>query len=89
MPEIYGHRIGDAAAAELIAKLRARGTTEAAKAAEAIGHTRTRRDATAEESLQERNAIMLELDEWENLDATAPALADLRDRLSGRTRRVT
>ena len=40
------------------------------------------RDATAETSNQAREAILLELQEWVDLDKVAPDLAVLRDHLS-------
>ena len=82
VPQLYGHQIGDADYAELIAKLRARGTPEAANAAAAIASSRSR-DTTAEESLQARDAILRELRDWADLDEKAPSLARLRHRLSG------
>jgi hypothetical protein len=81
MPRLYGDRITDAESAELVAKLRARGTTEAIVAADTVGKG-PRRDATVATSVQARDAILRELKDWKNLDATSPSLAGLRDRLS-------
>lgn len=82
MPQLYGHQIGDADYAELIAKLHARNTPEAINAAAALGSSRSR-DTTAEESLQARDAVLRELRDWEDLEEKAPSLARLRHRLSG------
>ena len=82
VPLLYGNRISDAESAELISKLRARGTSGATAAADTVG-TGPRRDTTAESSLQARNAILFELQEWNDLATKAPGLVGLRDRLSG------
>lgn len=84
MPRLYGDRITDAESAELIAKLRARGTPDAMVAADTVGKG-PRRDATQATSEQARDAILLELCDWEDLDASSPSLAGLRDRLSAPT----
>ncbi len=81
MPRLYGDRITDAESAELIARLRARGTAEATTAADTVGKGPSR-DATVATSLVAREAIALELREWDGLDAVAPSLARLRDRLA-------
>jgi hypothetical protein len=81
MPRLYGDRISDAESAELIAKLRARGTSEAIVAADTVGKG-PRRDATVATSLQARDTILLELCDWDGLDEEAPRLAGLRDRLA-------
>lgn len=81
MPRLYGDRITDAESAELIAKLRARGTPDALVAADTVGRG-PRRDATQATSVQARDAILLELQDWKDLDASSPSLAGLRDRLS-------
>jgi hypothetical protein len=80
MPRLYGDRISDTESAELIAKLRARGTSAAGVAADTIG--KGRRDETVATSLQARDTILLELCDWDGLDETAPRLAGLRDRLA-------
>lgn len=85
MPLLYGDRITDAESAELVGKLRARGTSDATIAAETVGKG-PRRDATVATSMQARDAILLELQAWKNLDASSPSLAGLRDRLSAPTR---
>ncbi len=82
MPRLYGDRISDAESAELIAKLRARGTAEAIGAANTVGKS-PGRDTTVASSLEARDAILLELRAWKGLDEEAPGLAGLRDRLSG------
>jgi hypothetical protein len=81
MPSLYGDRITDAEAEELLVRLRARGTPEAAMAAQTIrsGHPR---DATAVSALEARGAILLELVEWVDLAGSAPGLVRLRDRLA-------
>ena len=81
MPRLYGDRITDAESAQLIAKLRARGTADALIAANTVSKG-PGRDATVATSLQARDAILLELQDWDDLDATAPSLAILRDRLA-------
>jgi hypothetical protein len=81
VPRLYGDRISDAESAELIAKLRARGTSDASIAALTVG-AGANRDATAATSLQARDAILLELLDWDALDEEAPSLAGLRDRLA-------
>ena len=82
MPRLYGDRISDAESAELIAKLKARGTAEAIGAANTVGKS-PGRDTTVASSLEARDAILLELRAWKGLDEEAPGLAGLRDRLSG------
>ena len=81
MPRLYGDRITDAESAALIAKLRARGTSEATVAADTVGKGPSR-DATVATSLVAREAILRELREWDGLDQVAPSLAGIRDRLS-------
>jgi hypothetical protein len=81
VPRLYGDRISDAESAELIAKLRARGTSAAIIAADTVGKG-PRRDATVATSLEARDMILLELCDWDDLDETAPRLAGLRDRLA-------
>ena len=82
MPWLYGDRITDADAAELLARLRARDTSQATLAAATIASGQGR-EATAATGLEVREAILLELVDWDDLDDTAPGLARLRDRLSG------
>ena len=81
MAYLYGDRISDVESAELVGKLRVRGTTEAMLAADTVSRGASR-DATAESSLRARDAILLELRAWADLDQKAPSLAGLRDRLS-------
>jgi len=81
MPRLYGDRISDAESAELLAKLTARGTPDALVAVSTVGRG-PGRDATVATSERARDAILLELQDWEGLDQTAPGLAGLRDRLS-------
>jgi hypothetical protein len=82
MPYLYGDRITDADGEELLTRLRARGTPEAEMAARTIrgGHPR---DATAASGLETREAILLELVEWDDLAGSAPGLVGLRNRLAG------
>ncbi|MSO94980.1 MAG: hypothetical protein EXQ81_04190 [Thermoleophilia bacterium] len=82
MPRLYGDRISDAESAELIAKLRARGTPDAAIGADTVGKG-PGRDATVATTLQAREAILRELRDWANLDSEAPNLAVIRDHLAG------
>lgn len=81
MPYLYGDRVSDAEGAELIARLRARGTTEAIAAARTF-RAGPLRGATAANSLQARDTLLIELRDWEDLDEEAPRLAGLHDRLS-------
>ena len=83
MPRLYGDRITDAESAELIAKLRSRGTPDATIAADTVGKG-PGRDTTVATSLRARDAILVELRAWPDLDESAPGLAGIRDRLSGR-----
>ena len=82
VPYLYGDQITDANGEELLARLRTRGTPEATMAARTItgGHPR---DATSASGLETRQAILLELVEWDDLAGTAPRLVRLRDRLAG------
>jgi hypothetical protein len=90
VPYLYGDRITDAVGQELLVRLRARGTPEATMAALMItrGHPH---NATSATGLETRQAILLELVEWDDLDGTAPGLVRLRDRLAGQEqgRRIT
>jgi hypothetical protein len=79
---LYGDQITDDDVAELLARLQARGTPEAGRAAETIEKGQGRY-ATAATALEVRITIMLELLEWDDLDTDAPSLARLRDRLAG------
>lgn len=81
MPRLYGDRITESESAELVAKLKARGGADAIVAADTVGKGPSR-DATVATSLQARDAILRELREWDDLDAQAPNLAALRDRLA-------
>jgi hypothetical protein len=81
MAYLYGDRISDVESAELVGKLRLRGTSDAILAADTVSRGASR-DATAESSSQARAAILLELRDWVDLDRTAPGLATLRDHLS-------
>ncbi|WP_411277926.1 hypothetical protein, partial [Gaiella sp.] len=82
MPRLYGDRITDAESAALIAKLRSRGTPDATIAAN-TGGKGPGRDTSVATSLKAREAILLELCSWPDLEASAPGLAGIRDRLSG------
>jgi hypothetical protein len=79
MPYLYGDRITEVESADLLARLRARGSAEATMAAETI-RPGVRRDATHGTSEQVQAAILVELLDWDNL---TPGLAVVRDRLSG------
>lgn len=81
VPLIYGDRVSDAESAQLIDKLRSRGTSAALVAANTVSRGPSR-DATAATSTQAREAILFELKAWAGLDDSAPNLAALRDRLS-------
>jgi hypothetical protein len=81
VPLIYGDRVSDAESAQLIDKLRSRGTSAALVAANTVSRGPSR-DATAATSTQAREAILFELKAWADLDDSAPNLAALRDRLS-------
>jgi hypothetical protein len=82
MPYLYGDRITDVESADLLARLRARGTPEATMAAETI-RPGTRSGRSHGTSEQAQAAILVELRDWHDLDQTAPGLAVVRDRLSG------
>lgn len=81
VPLIYGDRVSDVESAELIDKLRLRGTSDAIVAANTVSRGPSR-DATAATSTTAREAILFELRAWAGLDESAPNLAALRDRLS-------
>ena len=81
VPYLYGDRITDAEAEALLVRLRARGTAEAEMAARTI-HSGHPRDATAASGSETRDAILLELVEWDDLARSAPGLLRLRDRLA-------
>jgi len=81
MPYLYGDRITDVESADLLTRLRARGTPEATMAAETI-RPGARPDASHGTSEQVQAAILVELRDWDDLDKTAPSLAVVRDRLS-------
>ena len=81
MPRLYGDRITDAESADLIARLRSRGTPDAIVAANTVGKG-PGRDTTVATSQRAREAILFELRDWSDLAAASPNLAALRDRLS-------
>ena len=81
VPSLYGDRITEAEAEALLVRLRARGSPEAAVAAQTIRSGRPR-DATVASALEARDAILLELVEWVDLADSAPGLVGLRDRLA-------
>ena len=81
MAHLYGDPVPDACVAILVERLRARGTADAIAAA----HVCTRgmgRQGTAEGARVARDAILLELTDWIDLETEAPALAAVRDRLA-------
>ena len=82
MPYLFGDRISDVESADLLARLRERGTPEAIMAAETI-RPAARPRASHGTSEQVQSAILVELRAWDDLDKTAPGLAVVRDRLSG------
>jgi hypothetical protein len=82
VPLLYGNRVSDAENAELIVKLRARGTSGATMAADTVGKG-PRRETTVATALEAREAILFELREWNDLATNAPGLVGLRDRLAG------
>ena len=79
---LYGERVTDAERDDLLARLRERGTPEAASAVTTLvgGHTRS---ATPESGMDVEKAMLLELVEWADLEGSAPGLVRLRDRLAG------
>ncbi len=79
---LYGDPITDDDAAELLARLQARGTAEATRAVETIEKGQGRY-ATPATTLAVRETILRELIEWDDLESSAPSLARLRDRLAG------
>ncbi len=82
MPRLYGDPVSDEELAELLRRLRERGTPDAVRAANTLsqGPSRT---ATAETAVLVRETVRQELDEWVGLDDEAPRLASVRDRLAG------
>jgi hypothetical protein len=78
VPLLYGNPISAAEDTELIARLRARGSRDSIVAAVTLGTIRNPK-STASTAQQVRDAILLELREWEDLD-NATSLAALRDR---------
>ena len=85
MPYLYGDRVSDVEHADLLARLRARGTREAMMAVETFQRV-ARQRASHGTSEQVQAAILVELRDWDDLDKTAPGLAAVRDRLSGQQR---
>ena len=82
MPYVFGDRISEVEREDLLTRLRARGSSEAAVAAETICRGVGRRP-TQDTSAATQAAILVELHDWAELDKTAPGLAAVRDRLSG------
>jgi len=80
MAHLYGNAISDEEQAELVRRLRRRGTEEAARAATALGGG-ANRHATIESAEQVRVLVLRELQEWDELDEAYPRLAAVRDRL--------
>jgi hypothetical protein len=81
MAHLYGNPISDEEQAELVRRLRNRGTDAAARAATALGGG-ANRHATIESAEQVRQLILRELQDWAELDETSPRLAAVRDRLA-------
>jgi hypothetical protein len=80
MAHLYGNPVSDDEKAELVRRLRARSTDEAARAATALGGG-ANRHATIESAEQVRSLVLRELQDWDALDETCPRLAAVRDRL--------
>ncbi len=90
MPWIYGIKVSEADYAELLRRLRDRGTAKPAFAANTVEQV-AKRDATIETALDDREAILTELRDWQGLDEASPELAAVRDWLArppGRARAV-
>ena len=69
--------------AELVARLRSRGTAASLAAADTLsGSPSADRSASAESSGLTREAIVFELNQWDNLQEASPHLTALRDRLA-------
>jgi hypothetical protein len=81
MKWLYGIQISDEENAELLARLRRRGTIESLFAADTVCQPASRH-ATAETSVQAREAILHELQAWTDVYETAPGLASVREHLS-------
>jgi hypothetical protein len=82
MPLIYGARLSEMELAELVARLRSRGTSASLAAADTLSGSRADRSASAESSGLVRKAIVFELSQWDNLEEASPHLTALRDRLA-------
>jgi hypothetical protein len=80
MAHIYGNPVTDEERAELVRRLRERGTADATGAAAALG-SGANRHATVESAAQVRQVILSELEAWADLDEEYPRLAAVRDRL--------
>lgn len=81
MAHLYGDPVPDACVANLVERLQARGSADAAAAVQVCTRGMGRQ-GTAEDSRAARDAILLELTDWIDLDREAPALAAVRDRLA-------
>ena len=77
---LYGYTVQEEELAKLLRRLRARGTPSATDAATTIRRGKAVREA--ETATETREAILVELREWNDIDYDAPLLAALRDRLS-------
>jgi hypothetical protein len=80
MARLYGHPVSDESLNELLRRLRLR-STEAATLAVGSFSGGASRNATVETAAEIRDAILLELHEWDELDSEAPELVRVRDRL--------
>ena len=80
MAYLYGDRVNDVCLAVLVKRLETRGTSGAATAVAVCGRG-LGTHGTPEESRSAREAILLELVEWRELESDAPELATVRDRL--------
>ena len=79
MPRLYGKSISEAEYAELLRRLRGRGTRTADLAADTFSESSAIRHATPESADEVRDAVRLELREWNTLDSDAPGLTAVRD----------
>jgi hypothetical protein len=83
VPLIYGAQLSEMELAELVARLRSRGTAASLAAADTVsGSRRADRSASAETSAVVRGAIVFELNQWDAWEETSPHLTALRDRLA-------
>jgi hypothetical protein len=82
---LFGYRVQEEEIAQLLRRLRVRGTPSAADAVRTIRRGRAVGEAP-ETATETREAILVELREWNDIEHDAPLLAALRDRLSAAKR---